>query len=103
MQSARHIGELYDRRVDEKTYGDYEKSIVSFLAYDAVWILALALERTLKFQNKSEADSFTGCGNWQGDFVPLENFNYSNGYMGCVIRWALSETDFVGSSVRTVC
>ncbi len=41
----------------------------------------------------------TGC-TVPGELVPLENFTYSNEFMGCVIRWNLERTDFVGVSVR---
>ena len=64
-----------------------------------MWTLALALEKTLGFADKSEADNVTSCSGWHGELVPLEHFNYSNGYMGCVIRWALAQTDYIGALV----
>ena len=42
----------------------------------------------------------TGCtGVASGELVPLEQFTYSNGLMGCVIRWNLEQTSFSGVSV----
>ena len=35
----------------------------------------------------------------EGDIVPLHEFNYTNGLMGCVMRWSLEQTDFIGTSV----
>ena len=81
---------------------NYDQASVALLGYDSIWTLALALEKTLRFANKIEADNVTGCSDWQGELVPLEHFNYSNGYMGCVIRWALGQTDFAGASVSSI-
>ena len=102
FQTSKQIDELYDQRIDNQTDGVYIKNTVALLGYDATWTLALALEKTLRLVNKIEADNVTGCSNWQGELVPLEHFNYSNGYMGCVIRWALGQTDFAGASVSGI-
>ena len=40
-----------------------------------------------------------GCDGLDGGLVPLEQFHYSNGVMGCVIRWSLQQTNFSGVSV----
>ena len=45
----------------------------------------------------------TGClGEEAGvywEILPLENFTHMNRLMGCVIRWNLQRTNFVGVSV----
>ena len=33
------------------------------------------------------------------EIVSLDNFTYSNQLMGCIVRWNLKRTDFVGVSV----
>ena len=40
----------------------------------------------------------TGCEEkgLEGALVPLHEFSYDNGLMGCVIRWSLEQTDFDG-------
>ena len=42
--------------------------------------------------------SETGCEErgLDGALVPLHEFDYTNGLMGCVIRWCLEQTDFDG-------
>ncbi len=71
------------------------------MAFDALWTFALALNRTSEMVQSSTRQgiaNLTGC-NVPGELVPLENFAYSNQFMGCVIRWNLEKTDFVGISV----
>ncbi len=74
---------------------------IAGFAYDALWTFALALNRTSDMVQNSTRQiitSLTGC-NVPGELVPLENFTYSNQLMGCIIRWNLERTDFVGVSV----
>ena len=54
---------------------------------------------------RDEVLNITGCPGrsrktdiyWE--LVPLENFTNDNELMGCVIRWNLQRTDFIGVSV----
>ena len=75
--------------------------MVGSLAFDGVWALALALNRTMQMVEEHDI-SATECGEkgLEGDLVPLHMFNYTNGLMGCVIRWSLEQTNFSGASVR---
>ena len=41
----------------------------------------------------------TNCTDLYGELVPLNDFNYSNAFMGCVIRYNFQRTDFLGISV----
>ena len=70
------------------------------LAYDGVWALALALNRTMGMIERRDI-SETGCEEkgLEGALVPLHDFDYTNGLMGCVIRWSLEQTNFSGASV----
>ena len=45
--------------------------------------------------------SVTGC-EAEGSLVPLHMFNYSNALMGCIIRWSLEQTNFIGVTVSKV-
>ena len=45
-------------------------------AYDVMWILAIALNKTLTAINSGEDINGTGCGEVPGSLVPLENFTY---------------------------
>ena len=72
-------------------------------AYDALWTFALALNRTNEMVGSltiQEVVTLTRCERRDVDtLVSLENFSYSNQLMGCIIRWNLERTDFVGVSV----
>ena len=77
---------------------------VAALTYDAVWALALALNRTEEMMdtlNETEILERTGCDDTTGALVPLSEFEYSNALMGCVIRWNIQKTNFIGVSVGT--
>ena len=74
------------------------------IAYDAIWALAFALNRTKEivdaYNNGNESVlEITGCVNLTGELVPLEEFDYENELLGCVIRWSLEQTNFLGTSV----
>ena len=49
-----------------------------------------------------ELAQYTNCEGMDGGLVPLNEFNYSNTFMGCVIRYNLQQTDFVGMSVSSI-
>ena len=49
-----------------------------------------------------ELAQYTDCEGMDGGLVPLNEFNYSNAFMGCVIRYNLQQTDFVGMSVSSI-
>ena len=72
--------------------------------YDTIWILALALNKTLSMVaagNFSIAEA--GCENSTGSLVPLEEFLYSNEMMGCLMQWNIQQTNFSGVSVSVSC
>ena len=66
--------------------------------YDVIWVLALALNNTMTMVGNDDI-SQTSCSNVSGSLVPLEEFNYTNEKMGCVIQWNLQQTNFSGGSV----
>ena len=66
--------------------------------YDAVWILAIALNRTMAMVKSGNING-TGCENTSGSLVPLEQFQYSNEKMGCLIQYNIQITNFSGVSV----
>ena len=71
------------------------------MAYDALWSLAFALNSTnqmMEEMTQQEILSITGC-NLTGGVMSLEDFTYDNEPMGCVIRWNLQRTNFIGVSV----
>ena len=96
MQTPRQYDEMYRTRSARLGYSPL---LLSGLAYDSVWALALALNRTQDMFLSNSNVTEIGCGGLDGGLVPLEQFNYSNGVMGCVIRWNLEQTNFSGVSV----
>ena len=65
---------------------------VETLAYDSVWTLALALNRTMNMINTNDTLNCPLP-------VPLEEFSYGNSSTACLIRNSLSNTNFTGLSV----
>jgi gamma-aminobutyric acid type B receptor len=69
--------------------------ITAPLAYDAVWTLAMALSVT---QGKIERGEEGRCSGLEGALVPLDQFDYSNKKLGCLLRESLDNTFFLGIS-----
>jgi hypothetical protein len=79
--------------------GEYTVIDAGYVIFDALWILALALNNTMNMVDTRDI-SITDCGNVTGSLENLQDFNYKNRKMGCVIRWNLNNTSFSGVSVR---
>ena len=43
--------------------------------------------------------NITKCEGFDTEIVSLEKFTYSNHLMGCIIKWNLERTEYVGVSV----
>ena len=97
-QTPRQFDNMYTSR---SAMLGYSPILLSGLAYDAVWALALGLKRTQEMFLSSYNVSEIGCDGLDGGLVLLEQFNYSNGVMGCVMRWSLEQTNFSGVSVSS--
>ena len=99
-QSAGQFNDRYTEVIDASI--KFSFTPVATLTYDAVWALALALNKTEEMMdtlNETEILERTGCDDTTGALVPLTEFEYSNALMGCVIRWNIQETKFLGVSV----
>ena len=71
---------------------------MAYNLYDALWLFALALNNTDAMIKNGDV-SGTGCEGVSGSLVPLEEFSYSNGRMGCLIQWNIQQTNFFGLTV----
>eukprot|EP00731_Ephydatia_muelleri_P020681 Em0013g408a len=78
---------------------NYEVSGAGGRAYDAVWILAAALNRTMVMVESGNING-TGCENITGSLVPLEQFQYSNEKLGCLIQYNIQMTNFTGGHIQ---
>ena len=67
------------------------------MAYDSIWSIAYGLDKASK---KVAAGNDSGCGHLPGDLVPLEEFDYLNEKMGCVLKTSMDEVLFAGITVR---
>ena len=66
--------------------------------FDTIWALALGLDAAVqRIAQNNESDS--GCGDLPGDLVPLEEFNYTNEKLGCIMRQSMSNLEFTGMTV----
>ena len=63
-----------------------------------MWVLALALNRTVAMIDDDNVTG-TGCEHESGSLTPLENFDYSNKKIGCLIQWNIQRTNFSGLTV----
>ena len=105
LQTANEFNRQYKMRLNTPAVleNNYTFTFVAPLAYDAVWSLALALNATDGMLNwpKERIIKRTSC---QDDGTELtgfrlDDFTYNNSFVGCVIRWNLAQTNFVGVSV----
>ena len=86
------------------TVSNYTFSVMAPVAYDAVWSFALALNRTITMLDqwpKSRIVQETECEDDGKDLdgFGLADFTYNHSFIGCVIRWSLTQTDFAGVTV----
>ena len=112
MQTPRDFDSHYKRKLGTPQAQDNDTFIfLATVAYDALWTLALALNKTNEIVGsltREEILNMTQCGGTdeetgvEWEVVSLENFTYSNQLMGCIIRWNLERTDFVGISVSFI-
>ena len=71
--------------------------ILSGSSYDAVWAMALGLHHAAETVKRNDS---SGCGHLPGKLVPLENFDYHNELMGCILRKSYHQVNFTGITVR---
>ena len=86
----------YTRRLEMGHYKNLTKLITSGTVFDAVWAMALALNHTAERVVKNDS---SGCSHLPGRLVPLEQFDYSNKRMGCVMMDSYTRVKFIGITV----
>ena len=82
--------------VNSSEYKNIDPLSTAGVAYDAVWAMAIGLDTASK---RVRMGNESGCENLPGDLVPLEEFDYYNAKMGCVLQESFSETSFMGITV----
>ena len=86
----------YKRRLKQPQYDGLEELGVAGVAYDTIWSMALGLDRAVERINDNND---TGCEDRAGELVPLEDFDYTNQKMGCILHQSFEETEFIGITV----
>ena len=69
------------------------------MAFDAIWALAIGLDGASERVRKNDSSV---CGHLPGKLVPLEEFDYQNERMGCVMQRSIAEVDFAGITVSDI-
>ena len=96
MQSLTEFRNEYEERAKRESYSIIDQA---YKLYDVLWVLALALNDTVTIIDSGDV-SETGCDGVPGSLqVPLEEFDYSNKKLGCLIQWNIQQTDFSGLTV----
>ena len=99
-QSSSEFSTLYENRLIGTEYTTTQASTVAF---DALWTIALVLNYTeeMRLQNQTKGHpAHENCSsNLPGDLVPLNEFEYSNAFMGCVMKYNFYKVNFTGVSV----
>ena len=98
LQTPEAFEKEYSKRAIE---GGFDVVDAGIRLYDVMWVLALALNNTVAMVRSGDI-SETECSNVSGSLVPLEEFNYTNEKMGCLIQWNLQQTNFSGGSVSSL-
>ena len=81
---------------DSERYPNLTRLESAAAEYDATWAMALGLHNA---SEKVKINDSSGCGHLPGKLVPLEQFDYANQMMGCVLRNSIAEVDFTGITV----
>ena len=58
--------------------------------------MAIGLDNAMK---RIAVENDSGCEGLPGDLVPLEQFDYTNEKMGCLLRQGFAEVNFFGITV----
>ena len=69
------------------------------VGFDMGWSLALGLDTAA---TRISQNNDSGCENGSGEIVPLEQFDYSNQKMGCILRESMESVEFQGFSVSSI-
>ena len=92
------MDDFQNRYEESATNRSYNIINQAYKLYDVLWVLALALNDT-DAMIKSGNISGTGCEALPGSLVPLEEFDYSNKMIACLIQWNIQKTDLLGVTV----
>ena len=95
-QRPSEFWEEYNKRSELPRYQDYATLTFFGVAYDAMWAMAVGLHNAaVRISNGDDS----GCDDKPGQITPLEEFEYFNQKMGCILRRAFEQIHFPGITV----
>ena len=88
----------YLEKLQEERYSvqNLTEFILAGTEFDAIWAMALGLDAA---SGKVLMSDDTGCEHLPGDLVRLEEFDYQNEKMGCVLSNSFQQVNFSGITV----
>ena len=98
-QSPGNFTIIYDSLLNETAYSNLTKLGAAGAAFDAVWAIATGLHNA---SERVKINDTNGCDHLPGELVPLEEFNYRNQRMGCVLQRSIAEVNIAGVTVSKV-
>ena len=100
-QTPEEFEEEYSNLLHQERYKvqNLTEFILSGSLYDATWAMALGLH---KASERVLANDSSGCDHFPGKLDPLEDFEYQNKKMGCVLRKSFHQVHFLGITVSRV-
>ena len=114
---------MYNERLNSTSYRQYNATTAYAAAFDTTWTIAQALNYTEQMRlqtadplsniqqtcsNVTEnpercvIEKITNCTDLYGELVSLNEFNYSNAFMGCVIKYNFHQVNFSGMAVSGI-
>ena len=100
QQSPENIDEKYR---NSSCITDDDGFKLNAVTFDAMWTVAVVLNYTeeMRPQNNMSktAAGFEACAHLEGELVLLNEFNYSNAFMGCVMKNNYYKVNFSGASI----
>ena len=99
-QTTREFNDKYKNRYKSMNYNN---TVTYAQAFDAIWTIAQVLNYTeeMRINQTSRVSVHENCRDLPGELVPLNEFNYSNAFMGCVIKYNFYEVNFTGVTVSS--
>ena len=82
---------------------NYTAAVMYAQAFDAIWTIAQVLHDTeeMRINQTSRVSVHENCRDLPGELVSLNKFNYSNAFMGCVIKYNFHKVNFTGVTVSS--
>ena len=102
FQTPEDYEKEYTQRLQEERYQalNLTEFIIAGSEFDAIWSMALGLHNASEIIRMNDS---SGCDHLPGKLVPLEEFNYLNDRMGCVLRNSFQQVNFRGITVSWCC